>query len=398
MSFAYSIFDFYIECNYMKNKADYYQLLGVSKTASADDIKKAYRKLAMQYHPDKNPGNKEAEHKFKEISEAYEVLKDDQKRAAYDQYGHAAFEQGMGGGSHGFSGSGDFSDIFGDLGDIFENFMGGGRRQSGRSSAHHKVRGSDLRYNIEISLEDAYHGKTHEISFSTKAKCDDCHGTGAKDGAKASTCAECNGAGRIRRQQGFFVLEQTCYQCNGEGEVIKDKCKKCHGDGRINKHKNLNVKIPAGIEEGSKIRLHGEGEAGPKGGPNGDLYVFVSFKHHQFFTRNNNDILCKVPITMVTASLGGAFEVPTIDGKLAKVTIPTGTQSGDKFRLKQKGMSVVNSSRYGDMYVQVTVETPKNLTKKQEELLKEFEKEDLNHSSPESEGFFKKVKSFFGDK
>lgn len=378
----------------MSNKRDYYQILGVNKSSSADEIKKSYRKLAMQYHPDRNPGNKEAEAKFKEATEAYEVLKDDQKKAAYDQYGHSAFNQGGGNGG-GFSGAGgfnDFSDIFSNFSDIFGDF-GGASKSKKRSSA---IRGSDIRYNLEISLEEAFLGFTKQISFQVPSTCQTCSGSGAEGGNKASDCNTCHGAGKVRVQQGFFIVERTCSTCSGTGQIIKNPCKNCHGEGRVNKSKTLAVKIPSGVEDGNRIRLSGEGEAGIRGGQAGDLYVFISIKKHQFFDRENNDIYAEVPIKMTTAALGGSIEIPTIDGTRAKLSIPEGTQPGDQFRLKSKGMSVINSgSKRGDMYIKVFIETPVNLTAKEKSLLEELDKSISDTSNPRSESFFKKVTDFF---
>jgi molecular chaperone DnaJ len=377
-------------------KGDYYQTLGVAKDADAETLKKAYRKLAMQYHPDRNPGDKQSEAKFKELNEAYDVLKDDQKRAAYDRFGHQAFEGGMGGrggpggGPQGF----DFSSNFAD---IFEDFFGGfsdGRRGAGGQSA--ASRGSDLRYNLAVSLEEAFKGKQETIKVTTSATCDSCHGSGAEAGSKPITCPTCNGAGRVRAQQGFFTIERSCSTCQGAGKIIKDPCRKCAGSGRHRKEKSLMVNIPSGVEEGTRIRLAGEGEAGFRGGPDGDLYIFLSVKPHALFERAGNHLLCKIPIPFTTASLGGNIEAPTIEGSKVKVVIPEGTQSGQQFRVRGKGMTAMRSTSRGDMVIQVSVETPVHLNKKQKELLKEFEKSGDN-TSPESEGFFKKVKELWGD-
>ena len=378
------------------SKRDYYEILGVSKNSSAEEIKKAYRKLAMQYHPDRNPGNKEAEAKFKEATEAYEVLKDEQKKAAYDNYGPQAFGQGgFGngqGGGHGFEGF-DFNDIFSNFSDIFGDF-GGARQTKKRSAAQ---RGSDVRYNLEISLEEAFRGVSEKISFTIPSTCDVCHGSGAQGNEKPTDCPTCKGAGKVRAQQGFFIVERTCTTCAGTGQVIKNPCKKCSGQGRINKEKTLSVKIPAGVEEGNRIRLSGEGEAGSRGGPAGDLYVYISIRKHQFFTRKGDDIHFEVPLKFTTAALGGAIEIPSIDGTKASLKIPEGAQSGDVFRLKSKGMSVINSGgRRGDMYVKINIETPVKLSSEERELLKKLDKLMQDKASnPKSESFFKKVGDLF---
>ncbi len=377
-------------------KQDYYELLGVSRSAKADEIKKAYRKLAMKYHPDKNAGDKEAEKKFKEISAAYEVLKDEQKRAAYDRMGHAAFEGGMGaggGGAHsagfGFESAG-FGNIFDEM---FSEFMGGQQRQ-----AESAQRGADLRYNMEITLEDAFKGLKKNIKISTYATCETCHGGGAAKGTKPESCPTCHGQGKVHARQGFFTIERTCSHCHGLGQIIKDPCKTCHGAGRVRKEKIISVSIPAGIEEGARIRLAGEGEAGLRGGAPGDLYIFLHLKSDKLFHRDGSNIYCQVPISMSIAALGGEIEVPTIDGHKARVKVPEGTQSGKQFRLKGKGMSVMRSSSRGDMYIQTMVETPVNLSKRQKELLEEFASlENKAHSSPLSEGFFSKIKDFWKD-
>jgi molecular chaperone DnaJ len=379
---------------------DFYSILGVSKGANEDELKKAYRKLAMVYHPDKNPGNAEAERKFKSINEAYDVLKDAQKRAAYDRYGHEAFANGganAAGGGAGFSGfsGGNFSDIFEDL---FSEFTGGRRGGGGTAQAQSSAaRGSDLRYNLDITLEDAFRGKQQNVKITTSASCDACDGSGAEKGTHAETCGVCSGRGVVRAQQGFFTVERSCGTCHGTGKVIKTPCRTCAGSGRTRKEKTLNVSIPAGVEEGTRIRLAGEGEAGFRGGPAGDLYIFLSLKPHKIFKRDSANIFCQVPLKFSTASLGGHIEVPTIDGGRVKVTIPEGTQTGHQFRLKGKGMSVLRSSAKGDMYIEVAVETPVNLSKKQKEMLREFDKTAEKETSPESEGFFKKVKEFWDD-
>lgn len=381
---------------------DFYTTLGVAKGASDDELKKAYRKLAMQYHPDKNPGNAEAEKKFKAINEAYDVLKDAQKRAAYDRYGHEAFAHGMSGGGPqpggpGFSGfsGGSFSDIFEDLFSEFTGGRRGGGAQAGAQSS--AARGSDLRYNLDITLEDAFKGKQQNIKITTSGTCESCDGSGAEKGTGVETCGTCQGRGTIRAQQGFFTVERTCNTCQGTGKVIKTPCKTCAGSGRVRREKTLNVSIPPGVEEGTRIRLAGEGEAGFRGGPAGDLYIFLAIKPHRIFKREGANIYCSVPLKLSTASLGGHIEVPTIDGGRVKVTIPEGTQSGHQFRLKGKGMSVLRSNAKGDMYIEVTVETPVNLNKKQKEILREFDKTANGDTSPESEGFFAKVKEFWED-
>ena len=368
-------------------KVDYYELLGVERTASDGDLKVAFRKLAMQHHPDRNPGDTECEHRFKEINEAYEVLKDPQKRAAYDRFGHAAFEQGNGGAGFGADFASAFSDIFDDL------FGMGGRRGGRGGSA--RERGADLRYNMEISLDEAYLGKTAQVRLPTTVTCDACSGTGAEAGTKPKTCASCGGQGKIRHAQGFFTLERTCPTCGGRGQVIEDPCANCSGAGRVTRERTLSVNIPPGVEDGTRIRLAGEGEAGVRGGPPGDLYIFLSLTAHPFFQRDGADLHSRVPISMVTAALGGEFEVPTIEGAMTRVKVPPGTQSGRRFRLHGKGMPVLRSKQAGDMYVQVIVETPQSLTKRQKELLAEFERLSSTDTQPESAGFFSRVKDFF---
>jgi molecular chaperone DnaJ len=369
-------------------KRDYYEVLGVQRGASDAEFKAAFRKLAMQHHPDRNPGDKDCEHRFKEINEAYDVLKDPEKRAAYDRFGHAAFEHGSGGAAHGFGA--DFGSAFAD---IFEGIFGmGAQRQRGSG----RERGADLRFNMEITLDDAYSGKTAQVRLPTSVTCEACSGSGAKSGTKPRTCATCHGAGRVRHQQGFFTLERTCVACQGRGQVIETPCPSCAGAGRVTRERTLSVNIPAGVEDGTRIRLAGEGEAGARGGPPGDLYIFLSLSAHEFFQRDGADLHCRVPISMVTAALGGDFEVPTIDGGKTRVKVPGGTQSGRRFRLQSKGMPVLRSKQTGDMYVQVVVETPQNLTKRQRELLMEFDKLSSRDTQPESDGFFAKVKEFFG--
>jgi molecular chaperone DnaJ len=369
------------------SKRDYYEVLGVAKTASEAELKSAFRKLAMQYHPDRNQGDAEAEVKFKELNEAYQVLSDEQKRAAYDRFGHGAFSQG-GAGGPGFGN--DFSDF---MTDIFDSFFGDSRGR-GRSGGG-RERGADLRYNLEISLEDAFSGKTETIKIPTTVSCEVCGGTGAKAGSKPRTCPTCGGYGRVRATQGFFSIERTCPNCHGRGEVIDDPCPACSGAGRQTKERSLSVNIPAGVEDGTRIRLAGEGEAGLRGGPAGDLYIFLSIKPHTFFQRDGADLFCRAPISMVTAALGGEFAVPTIDGVDAKVKVPEGTQTGKQFRLKGKGMPVLRSRDVGDLYIQVVVETPQNLTKRQRDLLHEFESASSSETHPESAGFFSRVREFF---
>ncbi len=377
----------------MSVKVDYYETLGVAKTCDDKVLKAAFRKLAMQYHPDKNPGDAVAEAKFKEIGEAYEVLKDPQKRSAYDRYGHAAFQNGGGGG--GFRG--DFSSSMADIfDDIFGEMMGGRgqtRRQGGNSGG--RERGSDLRYNMEISLEEAYLGKTAEISVPTTIQCDVCNGSGAKAGTAPRTCPTCGGIGRVRAAQGFFSIERTCPTCQGRGEIIADPCGKCGGEGRLPEERNLSVSIPAGIEDGTRIRLAGEGEAGLRGGPAGDLYIFLSVKPHEFFQRDGADLFCKVPISMTTAALGGSFEVTTLDGAKTRVKVLEGTQFGKQFRVKGKGMPVLRSAQMGDLFIQISIETPQSLSRRQRELLQEFEEISSSENSPQSTGFFSRMKEFF---
>src|SRR3981189_1346149 len=373
-------------------KRCYYETLEVERTADDSKLKAAFRKLAMKWHPDKNPGDASSEVKFKEINEAYEVLKDGDKRAAYDRYGHAAFEQGMGGaGGPGF-GAG-FASSFSD---IFEDLFGMAAQRGGRGGG--RERGADLRYNMEITLEEAFVGKTAQIEIPVSVTCESCSGTGAKAGTKPKTCSTCGGAGRVRQAQGFFTLERTCPACQGRGQMIEDACPSCPGSGRVTRGRTLSVNIPQGVEDGTRIRLAGEGEAGFRGGPSGDLYIFLSLSAHQFFQRDGADLHCRVPISMVAASLGGEFEVPTIDKGKAKVKIPGGPPPGRRFLIASKGMPVLRSRQTGDMYVQVTVETPQNLTKKQQELLAEFEKLSSGATQPEAAGFFTKVKDFFGNR
>lgn len=375
-------------------KRDFYDVLGVSRSAGEADIKRAYRQLAMKYHPDRNPGDAVAEARFKEVNEAYEVLKDPQKKAAYDQFGHQAFEQGMsrgGAGAAGFDFS-SFADVFDDL---FGDFMGGagGRRRSTAS------RGADLRYNLTITLEEAFAGKKSQIRVPTTVACEVCSGSGAEGGSEPAMCPGCRGAGRVRSQQGFFTVERTCPTCQGTGRVIKNPCKACAGSGVQQREKTLAVNIPAGVEDGTRIRLSGEGEAGLRGGQAGDLYIFVTVAPHRLFRREGPNIFCRVPVAMTTGALGGQVEVPTIEGRRQRITVPAGTQTGKQFRIRGKGMSELHGHARGDMFVEIVVETPVNLTKRQQELLREFEKAggDGQPHQPESEGFFAKVKELWDD-
>ena len=367
-------------------KADFHETLGVQRDADEKELKSAFRKLAMKFHPARHPGDDAAEHKFKEINEAYEALKDPQKRAAYDRFGHAAFENGGMGGGQGFGGGG-FADIFED---IFGDMMGRSRRSSGG-----RERGADLRYNMEISLEEAFIGKTAQIHVPASMTCEDCSGSGAKPGTQPVTCSMCSGHGKVRASQGFFSIERTCPQCQGRGQTIPDPCPKCSGQGRVTEERALSVNIPAGIEDGTRIRLSSEGEAGLRGGPSGDLYIFLSVKPHEFFQRDGADLFCKVPISMTTAALGGAFEVTTLDGSQARVKVPEGTQNAMQFRLKGKGMPILRQTAVGDLYIQVAIETPQNLTKRQRELLQEFEQISSHENNPQSTGFFSRMKVFF---
>ena len=373
-------------------KQDFYATLGVAKDASADDLKKAYRKLAMQYHPDRNPGDKKAEARFKDVNEAYDVLKDDQKRGAYDKFGHAAFEGGGAGAGPGMGGF-DFS-ASGDLGDIFDQMFGMGRRGGGQRTRT----GNDLRQGIEIDLVDAFNGVKTNLRVQTRVKCETCEGTGSQDKNQAAqTCPNCQGSGKVRAQQGFFLIERTCPTCGGQGRVIRNPCRICQGAGTVQRERSLQVAVPAGVEDGTRIRLTGEGEAGGHGAQNGDLYVHISIRPHEFFQREQANMLLRVPLRMTQAALGDEVEVPVIDGSSAKVKIPAGTQTGDQFRLRGKGFSVLRSAARGDMFIQVAVETPQNLSAKQRELLEAFDSEAKtdNKGSPDHEGFFAKVAAFF---
>ena len=376
------------------SKRDFYEILGVQRRASADELKTAFRRRAKELHPDRNPGDKAAEQKFKELNEAYDVLKDDQKRAAYDQYGHQAFEgpgAGGRGGPHGFDFSTSFTDVFDDL---FGEFMGTRRGGGGQRA----TRGSDLRYNMEISLDDAYAGKTATIRIPGSVACEACSGSGAEAGSKPQTCPTCSGVGKVRAQQGFFTIERTCPSCQGLGRVVKNPCKSCTGSGRVQRERTLNVNIPQGVEDGTRIRLAGEGEAGLRGGPKGDLYIFLSIATHPLFKRDNADLHCSVPVSFSTVALGGNVEVPTLGGGRVRVAIPEGTQSGKEFRVRGKGMpGLRGQGPHGDLIVEMLVETPVHLTKKQQDLLREFEKAGGAQNSPKSTSFFAKVKEFFGE-
>lgn len=376
------------------SKQDYYATLGLDRGADEAAIKSAYRKLAMKYHPDKNPGDKTAEQKFKDINEAYDVLKDPQKKAAYDRFGHQAFDgRGFGQGGHpGFDFGDSFSDVFEDL---FGEFMGGARRRGGGTSPAR--RGADIRFNLNISLEDAFHGKEQKIQVNATDSCGDCSGSGARAGSRPQTCPQCKGTGQIRLQQGFFMVQKTCGNCQGAGQVISDPCRTCSGSGRVQKEKTLSVKIPAGVEDGNRIRLSGEGEAGIRGGPPGDLYIFVSVRPHELFKRHGENLYCRVPIPMTEAVLGGEIIVPTLSGKKAKVKIPAGTQSGKQFRLAGKGMPILNSARQGDMIIEAQIETPVNLSREQKDLIKKFAEEDGKKWSPESSRFFSHIREMWDD-
>ncbi|HSN39877.1 MAG TPA: molecular chaperone DnaJ [Burkholderiales bacterium] len=369
-------------------KKDYYEALGVNRDASEEEIKKAYRKLAMKHHPDRNPDNPKAEEHFKEAKEAYEILSDAGKRAAYDQYGHAGVDASAAAGAG--AGFGNFADAFGDIfGDIFGG--GGGRTRSG------VYRGADLRYNLEISLEEAARGTETRIRIPALEECDTCHGSGAKPGTSPTTCTTCGGHGQVRMQQGFFSIQQTCPKCHGSGKIVTSPCPTCHGAGRIKQHKTLSVKIPAGVDEGDRIRLSGEGEAGVNGGPTGDLYVVIHIKPHSVFQRDHNDLHCEMPISFTTAALGGEIEIPTLDG-YAKIKIPAETQSGKVFRLRGKGIKGVRSSAHGDLMCHVVVETPVNLTARQKELLIELEainRKDGGRHNPRAKSWMDKVREFF---
>ncbi|MCV6825556.1 MULTISPECIES: molecular chaperone DnaJ [Halocynthiibacter] len=377
------------------SKRDYYETLGVSKGASADEIKKGYRKKAKELHPDRNSDNPNAEAQFKEANEAYDVLKDPEKKAAYDRYGHAAFENGMGGagrGHHPGQGNGDFASAFSDVfDDLFGDFMGGRAGGQARSRAQ---RGSDLRYNLRVSLEEAFSGLQKTITVPTSVGCGTCNGTGAEGGAEPVTCPTCSGMGKVRAQQGFFTVERTCPTCSGVGQMVKNPCADCGGAGRLEKERSLSVNIPAGVETGTRIRLSGEGEAGLRGGPSGDLYIFIDVQEHALFERDGVNLYCRVPVSMVSASLGGDIEVPTIDGGRSRVKIPSGSQSGRQMRLRGKGMPSLRGNQSGDMFIELAVETPVNLTSRQKELLREFDDIAVDNN-PQNDSFFNKVKTFW---
>ncbi|MEZ5753292.1 MAG: molecular chaperone DnaJ [Paracoccaceae bacterium] len=380
-------------------KRDYYDVLGVARGASADELKKAYRQKAKELHPDRNSDNPNAEAQFKEVNEAYDVLKDADRKAAYDRFGHAAFEGGMGGGGggrgpqgFGGGGNGDFASAFSDVfEDLFGDFMGGGRGGGGRSRAQ---RGSDLRYNLRVSLEEAFQGVQKTINVPTSVSCDTCRGTGAEGGAEPVTCPTCSGMGKVRAQQGFFTVERTCPTCNGMGQIVKNPCRSCGGAGRVEKERSLSVNIPAGVETGTRIRLAGEGEAGLRGGPSGDLYIFIEVREHPIFQRDGLHLFCRVPISITAAALGGEVEVPTIDGGRSRVKVPAGAQTGKQMRLRAKGMPALRGGGVGDMVLELAVETPVNLTARQKELLVEFEKLS-EENNPEGKSFFSKVKGFW---
>lgn len=374
---------------------DFYETLGVDRGASEAELKSAYRKLAMQYHPDRNPDDKEAEARFKEINAAYEVLRDGDSRAAYDRMGHAAFTQRQNGGGGPGAGGFDFN-FTSSFSDIFDEVFGEmGRRGAGGRRGQ---RGADLRYNMELTLEEAFAGKKAEIRVPTLATCESCHGSGAEDGSEPTTCPTCHGAGRVRASQGFFTVERTCPNCQGQGQTIADPCRACGGQGRVRRERTLQVNIPPGVDDGTRIRLSGEGEAGVRGAPPGDLYIFLGVRPHQLFERDGADVYCRAPISMTTAALGGQIECPAVDGSRARISIPAGTQTGRRFRLRGKGMTILNQRGRGDMYVEAHIETPVNLTKRQEELLREFDAEsEGRNNNPEAEGFFAKVKEFWDD-
>src|SRR5580765_114584 len=370
------------------SKRCFYEVLGLARTCSADDLKGAYRKLVKQHHPDANPGDHQAEHRFKELNEAYDILKDPDRRAAYDRFGHAAFESGGGRGQAGFDFASSFTDVFDDL---FGEFMGGGKR------SRRQNRGGDLRYDLALSLEEAYRGKSAQIEVPTFVVCDACTGSGAEPGTKPETCPSCSGQGTVRATQGFFTIQRTCPKCRGAGRVVRHPCRACQGAGHVQKQKTLSVDVPPGVEEGTRIRLSGEGQAGMSGGPPGDLYIFLSVQQHPIFQRDSQHLHCYLPIGFATAALGGEIDVPTIGGAPARITIPEGTQTGHQFKLRGKGMPVLKGhGHYGDLFVEVRVETPVRLTRRQKELLRAFKDESPKGSQPDSETFLAKVKEFLG--
>jgi len=371
-------------------KRCYYETLECQKGATVEALKASYRKLAMRFHPDKNPGDHTAEVKFKEINEAYDVLKDEQKRAAYDRFGHAAFEGGMG--AAGARAGNPFGD-FGSFGDVFEDLFGS--MMGGMARGKRQNRGQDLRYNLNITLEEAYNGRAAEIKVPTQVACETCTGSGVEPGHSAETCPTCAGHGKVRATQGFFTIERTCSSCRGAGKIIRNPCKTCRGSGLVHKDRMLNVDVPPGVEEGTRIRLSGEGAAGINGGPAGDLYIFLSVAEHPIFQRDGHDLHCRAPVSFVMAAMGGSIEVPTLDGGRSKVTIPEGTQPGRQFRLRGKGMPILRSAQKGDLYVELAVETPVKLTKRQKELLREFEAESQAGTQPEAEGFLTRLKEFW---
>lgn len=373
----------------MSTEIDFYELLQVERTADAAAIKSAYRRLAMRYHPDKNPGCKDSEGRFKAISEAYECLKDPQKRAAYDRFGHDAFRNG-GGGSGGFANGG-----FSDIGDIFETIFGGGF--GGAGGRQQQRRGADLRYDMEISLEDAFHGKSTEIAIEVSARCESCDGSGSEPGTGVDTCTTCAGHGKVRAQQGFFVVERTCPACHGAGQRIQSPCLDCHGEGRVDREKRLKVDIPPGVDEGTRIRLSGEGEAGARGAPAGDLYIFLHVARHGIFEREGTSLFCRVPVSITTAALGGCVNVPGLDGSKIEIRIPAGIQSGKQLRQRGAGMPVLNGRGHGDMVIQIDVETPTRLTARQKELLEQFRDTETGDECPHSTSFFSKIKEVWGD-
>ena len=377
-------------------KRDYYDVLGSARGASAEELKKAYRTKAKELHPDRNIDDPTAESKFKEVNEAYEVLKDDTKKAAYDRFGHAAFEggNGGGGGQRGYGQNGDFASAFSDVfEDLFGDFMGGrgGAAGGARSRAQ---RGSDLRYNLKVSLEESFLGVHKTINVPTSVACEVCRGTGSEGGGEPVTCPTCSGMGKVRAQQGFFTVERTCPTCSGQGQIVKNPCKSCGGAGRVERERALSVNIPAGVETGTRIRLAGEGEAGMRGGPSGDLYIFIEVKDHALFQRDGSHLFCRIPISIATAALGGEVEVPTIDGGKARVKVPPGSQTGKQMRLRAKGMPALRGGGSGDMVIELAVETPVNLTGRQKEILREFEKLS-EENNPEGSSFFSKVKGFW---